>query len=262
MCSDTQHNGADPVIEVRNLVARYGEQLVLNDVTFDVPRGEIFVILGGSGCGKTTLLKHMTGLLKPASGQVYYAGTDITTLDEDQLAGIQRNIGIAFQSGALFNSLTVGENVAVPMREYTDMPEDLIQATVVLKLSLVGLASAKELLPEQLSGGMKKRAGLARAIALDPPIVYFDEPSAGLDPIMASGLDDLILDLKRLLWITFIIVTHELESIKKIADHVLMLDGGKAVFRGTVREAQASSIQRVRQFFERKADAHIRHHHT
>ena len=148
------------------------------------------------------------------------------------------------------------------MREYTDMPEDLIQATVVLKLSLVGLASAKELLPEQLSGGMKKRAGLARAIALDPPIVYFDEPSAGLDPIMASGLDDLILDLKRLLGITFIIVTHELESIKKIADHVLMLDGGKAVFRGTVREAQASSIQRVRQFFERKADAHIRQHHT
>ncbi len=262
MCSDTQPNGAEPVIEVRNLVARYGEQVVLNDVTFDVPRGEIFVILGGSGCGKTTLLKHMTGLLKPASGQVCYSGADITTLDEDQLAGIQRNIGIAFQSGALFNSLTVGENVALPMREYTDMPEDLIQATVVLKLSLVGLASAKELLPEQLSGGMKKRAGLARAIALDPPIVYFDEPSAGLDPIMASGLDNLILDLKRLLGITFIIVTHELESIKKIADHVLMLDGGKAVFRGTVREAQTSSIPRVRQFFERKADAHIRQHHT
>lgn len=260
MCSEANLNGSESVIEVRNLVAHYGEQLVLNDVSFDVPKGEIFVILGGSGCGKTTLLKHMTGLLTPTSGQVYYSGTDITTLDEDQLSQVQQHIGIAFQSGALFNSLTVGENVALPMREYTEMEEDLIEATVLLKLSLVGLASAKDLLPEQLSGGMRKRAGLARAIALDPPIVYFDEPSAGLDPIMASGLDELILDLKRLLGITFIIVTHELESIKKIADHVLMLDGGKAVFRGTVQEAQGSSNNRVLQFFERRADAHIRQH--
>ncbi|HOD50226.1 MAG TPA: ABC transporter ATP-binding protein [Candidatus Hydrogenedentes bacterium] len=262
MCSDVKNNGFEAVIEVRNLVAHYGEQLVLNDVTLEVPKGEIFVVIGGSGCGKTTLLKHMTGLLTPTSGHIYYSGTDITTLDEDQLSSIQRHIGIAFQSGALFNSLTVGENVALPMREYTDMQEDLIEAMVLLKLSLVGLSAAKDLLPEQLSGGMKKRAGLARAIALDPPIVYFDEPSAGLDPIMASGLDDLILDLKRLLGITFIIVTHELDSIKKIADHVLMLDGGQAVFRGTVQEAQQSSNKRVRQFFERKADAHIQQHYT
>lgn len=261
MCSKTLQNTGEPVIEVRNLVARYGEQVVLNDISFEVPKGEIFVILGGSGCGKTTLLKHMTGLLQPAAGHVYYSGTDITMLDEDQLAGIQQHIGIAFQSGALFNSLTVGENVALPMREYTDMPEELIQAMVVLKLSLVGLVAAKDQLPEELSGGMKKRAGLARAIALDPPIVFFDEPSAGLDPITASGLDDLILDLKRLLRITFIIVTHELESIKKIADHVLMLDDGKAVFQGTVHEAQTCTTQRVRQFFERKADTYIRQQH-
>jgi len=174
MCSDVKNNGFEAVIEVRNLVAHYGEQLVLNDLTLEVPKGEIFVVIGGSGCGKTTLLKHMTGLLTPTSGHIYYSGTDITTLDEDQLSSIQRHIGIAFQSGALFNSLTVGENVALPMREYTDMQEDLIEAMVLLKLSLVGLSAAKDLLPEQLSGCMKKRAGLARAIALDPPIVYFD----------------------------------------------------------------------------------------
>jgi phospholipid/cholesterol/gamma-HCH transport system ATP-binding protein len=257
MCSEKNNNQNEPLIQVRDLVAHYGERLVLNEVSLEVPKGEIFVVIGGSGCGKTTLLKHMTGLLKPTSGNVLYSGTDITTMDEDQLSDVQRHIGIAFQSGALFNSLTVGENVALPMREYTDMKEDLIQAMVLLKLRLVGLSSAKDLLPAELSGGMKKRAGLARAVALDPPIVYFDEPSAGLDPIMASGLDDLILDLKKLLGITFIIVTHELESIKKIADHVLMLDGGKAVFTGTVEEAMHSRNERVRQFFERRPDEHI-----
>ncbi|MFO7973354.1 MAG: ABC transporter ATP-binding protein [Candidatus Hydrogenedentota bacterium] len=257
MCSDKYNNQNEALIEVRNLVAHYGEKLILDDVSLEVPKGEIFVVIGGSGCGKTTLLKHMTGLLTPTSGHVLYSGTDITLMDEDRLSEVQRHIGIAFQSGALFNSLTVGENVALPMREYTDMEEELIQAAVLLKLSLVGLSAAKDLLPAELSGGMKKRAGLARAIALDPPIVYFDEPSAGLDPIMASGLDNLILDLKRLLGITFIIVTHELESIKKIADHVLMLDGGKAVFQGAVEEAQHSPNERVRQFFERKPDAYI-----
>ncbi|HEO72083.1 MAG TPA: ATP-binding cassette domain-containing protein, partial [Candidatus Hydrogenedentes bacterium] len=206
MCSDAANN-SPTIIEVRNLVTHYGDTLILEDISFDVPEGEIFVIIGGSGCGKTTLLKHMAGLLQPTSGQIRYSGTDITTMDEDEVSDIQRDIGIAFQSGALFNSLTVGENVALPMREYTDMKDDLIEAMVLLKLSLVGLSAAKDLLPAQLSGGMKKRAGLARAIALDPPIVYFDEPSAGLDPIMASGLDDLILKLKSLLGITFIIVT-------------------------------------------------------
>ena len=245
------------IIQVNNLVAHYGEKLVLDDISLSVPKGEVFVVIGGSGCGKTTLLKHMAGLLHPTSGAILYSGADITAMDEDQLSRIQQNIGIAFQSGALFNSLTVGENVALPIREYTDLSEDLIQATVLLKLSLVGLGIAKDLLPAQLSGGMKKRAGLARAIALDPPIVYFDEPSAGLDPIMACGLDDLILEIKKLMGITFVIVTHELDSIKKIADTILMLDNGNVIFTGSVEEAINSDISRVRQFFEREADEHI-----
>lgn len=248
---------ADPIIEVKNLVTHYGETLVLKDVSFSVERGEIFVIIGGSGCGKTTLLKHMTGLLQPTSGHIIHSGTDITTLDEDELNTIQRNIGIAFQSGGLFNSMTVGDNVALPLREYGAVDEELIASMVRLKLSLVGLGQAEDLMPDELSGGMRKRAGLARAIALDPPVIYFDEPSAGLDPIMASGLDDLILDLKRLLGITFIIVTHELDSIRKISDRILMLDQGSAIFFGTLEEAESSDIPRVKQFFERRADDFI-----
>ncbi|GMV95563.1 MAG: ABC transporter ATP-binding protein [Candidatus Hydrogenedentota bacterium] len=248
---------AEPIIEVKHLVAHYGEKLVLDDVSFPVNRGEIFVIIGGSGCGKTTLLKHMTGLLTPTSGQVIHSGTDITKLDEDELNAIQRNIGIAFQSGGLFNSMTVGDNVALPLREYGAVDEALVSAMVRLKLSLVGLGAAEDLMPDELSGGMRKRAGLARAIALDPPIIFFDEPSAGLDPIMASGLDDLILNLKRLLGITFIIVTHELDSIRKISDRILMLDQGSAIFLGNLKEAETSDVPRVRQFFERQADEFI-----
>jgi phospholipid/cholesterol/gamma-HCH transport system ATP-binding protein len=253
----TEPQDSDIVVQVDHLVAHYGEMLVLDDVSFAVRRGEIFVIIGGSGCGKTTMLKHMTGLLTPTSGRVLYEGIDITRMDEDELARVQRHIGIAFQSGGLFNSMTVGDNVAMPLREYRVVDEGIIPAIVRMKLSLVGLAAAEDLLPDELSGGMKKRAGLARAIAADPPVIYFDEPSAGLDPIMASGLDDLVLNLRKLLGITFIIVTHELESIRKIADRVLMLDLGKAVFLGAVEEAERSSVDRVRQFFERRPDDYI-----
>ncbi|GMU92198.1 MAG: ABC transporter ATP-binding protein [Candidatus Hydrogenedentota bacterium] len=245
------------IIQVQGLVAHYGEQLVLDDISFDVKRGEIFVIIGGSGCGKTTLLKHMTGLLTPTSGRIIYEGADISKMDEDELARIQRDIGIAFQSGGLFNSMTVGDNVALPLREYGKIDEKLVDAMVRLKLSLVGLSGDEDRLPDELSGGMRKRAGLARAIALDPPVIYFDEPSAGLDPIIASGLDDLILNLNRLLGITFIIVTHELDSIRKIAGRILMLDQGKAIFLGTLEEAERTPIGRVRQFFERRADEFI-----
>ncbi len=247
----------DILIEVHNLIAHYGETLVLDGISFTVKRVEIFVVIGGSGCGKTTLLKHMTALLRPTSGSVIYDGADITKMDEEQCAKVQRNIGIAFQSGGLFNSMTVGDNVALPLREYGGSDEDLIHAIVRLKLGMVGLGAAEHLMPGELSGGMRKRAGLARAIALDPPVIYFDEPSAGLDPIMASGLDDLILNLNRLSGITFIIVTHELESIRKIADRVLMLDQGKEIFLGTVEEALTSPVERVRQFFERRADDFI-----
>lgn len=246
-----------PFIEVQDLVGKYGETTVLDGVSFAVGRGEVFVVIGGSGCGKTTLFKHMAGLLRPSSGGVLYDGKDITRMDEDELAHVQRNIGIAFQSSGLFNSMTVGENVALPLREYGEVDEELIDSVVRMKLSLVGLSQVKDLMPSELSGGMRKRAGLARAIALDPPVVYFDEPSAGLDPIMASGLDELILKMRTLLGITIIIVTHELESIRKVADRVLMLDKGKVIFLGTAPEAERSSIDRVRQFFERRPDAAI-----
>lgn len=245
------------IIDVQELVTHYGDTLVLDHVSCNIKKGEIFVIIGGSGCGKTTLLRHMTGLLQPTSGHIYFMGEDIARMDEDQLARMQRNIGIAFQSSGLFNSMTVGDNVALPLREYGRMDDKLIDSVVRLKLSLVGLASAQDLMPDELSGGMRKRAGIARAIALDPPVVYFDEPSAGLDPIMASGLDDLILNLRKLLGSTFVIVTHELDSIRKVADRVMMLDRGKAIFTGTLEEAERTAVPRVRQFFERRADEFI-----
>lgn len=248
---------AEPLIKVNNLVTHYGDTLILDDVSLEVQRGEIFVIIGGSGCGKSTLLKAMTGLLKPTSGEIFYDGEDIATMDEDELAERQRKIGIAFQSSGLFNSMTVGENVALPMREYGKMDPRLIDAAVRLKLSLVGLGNSQHKLPSELSGGMKKRAGLARAIAVDPPVVYFDEPSAGLDPIMASGLDELILSLKKLFGITVVIVTHELDSIRAVADRILMLDKGEVVFNGTLEEADNSDIPRLRQFFERRPDDYI-----
>lgn len=247
----------DSLIRVEKLVAHYGETLVLDDITFEVGQGEIFLIIGGSGCGKTTLLKHMTGLLEPTQGAIYYDGVGLAELDDDERGKLQQGIGIAFQSGGLFNSMTVGENIALPLREYKQVDPQLIPAIVRLKLTLVGLSDAVHLMPAELSGGMRKRAGLARAIAADPPVVYFDEPSAGLDPIMASGLDELILELRRLLGITFVIVTHELDSIRAIADRVLMLDRGKVIFEGTVSDAQTSNLERVRQFFERRPDAHI-----
>jgi len=250
-------NTADTMIQVKNLVTHYGDLKVLDGVSLDVKKGEIFVIIGGSGCGKSTLLKHMCGLIRPTSGEVIYQNQNIAVLDEDELAVMQRTIGIAFQSSGLFNSMSVGDNVALPIREYGGLPEPLVQALVRMKLSFVGLAGSENMMPSELSGGMRKRAGLARAIALDPPLLYFDEPSAGLDPIMAAGLDKLILDLNRILGLTFIIVTHELDSIRAVADRILMLDRGKVIFCGTREEAENSPIDRVRQFFERRPDEYI-----
>jgi phospholipid/cholesterol/gamma-HCH transport system ATP-binding protein len=247
----------EPIITVKNLDTYYGGTQVLDDVSLCVYPGEIFMIIGGSGCGKTTLLKHMCGLLKAASGEINFRGENLAGMDEEELAKMQQNIGIAFQSSGLFNSMTVGENVAMPLREYGNVDQSLIDAAVRLKLSLVGLADAAYLMPSELSGGMRKRAGLARAIAMDPPLVYFDEPGAGLDPIMASGLDQLVMDLRSLLGITFIIVTHELDSIRTAADRILMLDQGRVIFKGTVAEAEQADNQRVRQFFERRPDAFI-----
>ncbi len=247
----------DIIIEVENLVTHYGDTKVLDGVSFTVRRGEIFMIIGGSGCGKSTLLKHLCGLLRPTSGRIVFQGSDIASMDEDQLAVMQQSIGIAFQSSGLFNSMTVGDNIAMPMVEFGSVDPSLVKPLVRMKLSLVGLAQAEHLMPSDLSGGMRKRAGLARAIAVDPPLVYFDEPSAGLDPIMAAGLDELVMKLNKLLGTTFIIVTHELDSIKLAADRILMLDRGKVIFLGTLDDVEKSTNERVRQFFERRADEHI-----
>ena len=247
----------DAIIQVKDLVAHYGDFKVLDGVSFEVNRGEIFMIVGGSGCGKSTLLKHLCGLLRPTSGDILFEGRNVAAMDEDELTEMQHSIGIAFQSSGLFNSMTVGENVAMPMREFGGVNPVLIDALVRFKLSLVGLAAAQHLMPGELSGGMRKRAGLARAVALDPAMVYFDEPSAGLDPIMAAGLDEMIIKLKRMLKTTFVIVTHELESIRMAADRVLMLDKGKVVFCGTIKEAESAPVERLRQFFDRRPDEFI-----
>ena len=206
-----------PIIQVRDLVARYGEETILEGISFDVFEGEIFVILGGSGCGKSTLLKHLIGLIRPYSGQVVIDGEDISRADSEGYQKLLRKIGILYQSGALFGSMTVAENIALPITEYTDLSSDLIPSLVRMKLNLVQLEGYEEYLPSEISGGMKKRAGLARAMALNPKILFFDEPSAGLDPVTSAGLDNLILHLNKSLGTTMVIVTHELQSILTVA---------------------------------------------
>jgi phospholipid/cholesterol/gamma-HCH transport system ATP-binding protein len=213
-----------PIIQVRDLTARYGEETILEGVSFDVFEGEIFVILGGSGCGKSTLLKHLVGLIRPYSGQVIIDGDDISRGASRVIERLLRKIGILYQSGALFGSMTIAENIALPVIEYTDLSSDLVSSLVRMKLNLVQLEGYGEYLPSELSGGMKKRAGLARAMALNPKILFFDEPSAGLDPVTSAGLDNLILHLNKSLGTTMVIVTHELESILTVAQRVIMLD--------------------------------------
>jgi len=211
-------------IKIDRLTMAFSGYVVQRDVSFTVGRGEIFVIMGGSGCGKSTLLRAMTGLVRPAGGEVFYDGRPFWAAEDDDRVAIQRRLGILFQSGALWSSLTLGENVALPMQQYTNMNEREIRETVSLKLRLVGLAGFEDFYPSDISGGMRKRAGLARAMALDPDILFFDEPSAGLDPVSARLLDDLILELRDSLGSTFVVVTHELASIFAIATNSIYLD--------------------------------------
>lgn len=246
---------ASALIEVEHLTAHYGPRLILEDLSFTVQPGEILVVLGGSGSGKSTLLKHMVALLRPTAGAVRYWGRDIVRMEEDERAVLLKRIGISFQSGGLFNSLTLADNIALPLREHGGFDEATIQALVRMKLSLVGLADAGHLMPGELSGGMRKRAGVARALALDPEILFFDEPSAGLDPITAAGLDQMILTLRRLLGLTLVVITHELASIRTVADRALMLDQGHIIFLGTLAEVADSPHPRVHQFFQRQPDA-------
>lgn len=237
-----------PVIEVENLVAEYDSLRVLEDVSFAVERGEILAIVGTSGCGKTTLLRHLIGLRQPKSGTVRLWGEDIARMEEDELDRFRARFGVSFQSGALFNSISAADNVALPMRE-RGIEEELVPSLVNLKLSLVGLGEVGEKLPADLSGGMRKRVAIARAIALDPELVFFDEPSAGLDPVTAAGLDQLILRLRELLDITVVAVTHSLDSIRAIADRVLLLAGGRARFFGPLADVARSSDPEVIRFF-------------
>ena len=212
------------VIEVKNLTLGYGGKAILENLNFRVHRGEVFVILGGSGCGKSSLLKHLIGLYGPMAGQILIEGEDFTAAQGEDRIQILRKFGVMYQSGALWSSMTLGENVALPLETFTDLSREEIQARVSFKLSLVGLAGFEEYYPAELSGGMRKRAGLARAMALDPEILFFDEPSAGLDPVSAHHLDVLILELKRSLGATIVIVTHELASIFAIGDNSIFLD--------------------------------------
>lgn len=247
------HSG-DPAISIRGVSVSYGSRSVLNQVDLDVRRGEILVLLGGSGSGKTTLLKQVLGLAKPDTGSIRINGVDITACSPEELAAVRRRIGVAFQAGALFNSLTVEENVALPLRELTRLADSTIRLIVWMKLKAVGLADAGKLYPPELSGGMRKRVAVARAIALDPGILIFDEPSAGLDPIVSAGLDELILFLKRAFGMTILVVTHELESAFHIADRLAMLHQGSLIAVDTKEHFLGNVHPRIRQFLDRTPD--------
>lgn len=228
----------DTVIEVGDLTIGYDETVVLDNLNFEIKKSEIFIILGGSGCGKTTLLKHLIGLNIPWEGDIKINGESIVDAEGEEKRKLMRSFGVLYQSGALFGSLSVKDNIALPLEEYTPLPPEMIEAVVEDKLTLVGLEGFGDYMPAALSGGMKKRAGLARAMALNPKILFFDEPSAGLDPVSAAQLDRLILNIRDELGTTMVIVTHELDSIYAVADRVIMLDKNKRGISaiGTLKE--------------------------
>jgi phospholipid/cholesterol/gamma-HCH transport system ATP-binding protein len=233
----------------------YGSREVLHGIDLAVMRGETVVILGGSGSGKSTLLRTLVGLEKPSGGEVLVKGTNLAHATQRELDSIRKKIGLSFQGGALIGSMTVGENIALPLLEHSDLASSTIEVMVRIKLEQVGLSGFEHFSPAQLSGGMKKRAAIARALAMDPEILFFDEPSAGLDPIMAAGIDDLILNLKKAYALTIIVVTHELASAFLIADRIILIDRGHILATGPAKQIQQSTHPRVRQFLDRIADS-------
>ena len=253
----THHAPNEVIISVHDLRVGYGDQEILHGISFDVHTGETMVILGGSGSGKSTLLRALVGLQKPRGGEITIKGLNIAETREAEMDELRKKMGISFQGGALFGSMTVGENVALPLREHTDLEESTIQIVVRMKLEQVGLAKFEDYMPSQLSVGMKKRAAVARAMAMDPEILFFDEPSAGLDPIIAAGIDNLIINLKKVFEMTIVVVTHELASAFLIADRMILIDKGNLVALGIKEELRSSTHPRVRQFLDRIAEPEI-----
>jgi phospholipid/cholesterol/gamma-HCH transport system ATP-binding protein len=258
-------NTVGPLIEVEKLEAWYGRRRILNGVDFSVNPGEIRVIMGGSGSGKSTLLRHLLGLHKPRSGRVRLLGVDVGNAGEREMLAVRRQIGVSFQGGALLTSMSVGDNVALPLREHTRLDENTIRIMSRLKLEVVNLGGFQDLMPSQLSGGMIKRAALARAIVMDPKLLFFDEPSAGLDPVVSAELDELILRLRDALRMTIVVVTHELESAFKIADTITVLDQGEILLTGRVDEVRRSGNERIQDLLNRRpreiqvdADAYLK----
>ncbi len=255
----------EDVIQVRELVAHYGERRILHGISFGIRRGEIMVIMGGSGSGKTTLLRHMLGLRRPTSGSIHILGRDITRIGRRELYRLRREMGVAFQGGALFGSMTVAENVQLPLREHTRLDENTIRIMTRMKLEVVNLSGFEHLMPAELSGGMTKRVALARAVIMDPKLLFFDEPSAGLDPVVSAELDELILKLRSAMNMTIVVVTHELESAFKIADRITVLHEGRLLITGTVDEVRRCDNEHIQAMLHRKprkeaidADAYLR----
>jgi phospholipid/cholesterol/gamma-HCH transport system ATP-binding protein len=245
------------VISVKNLTKRFGDRTILNGITLDIYEGETLVVMGGSGCGKSTFLRHLIGSIRPDEGEVWVLGKNIASASESDMDEIRKKYGMLFQSGALFDSMTVGENIALPLREHTKLDENVISIVVKLKLDLVGLRGFENLMPSQLSGGMKKRVGLARAIVMDPKIVFYDEPTAGLDPVMTGVIDKLTMDLTQKLHITSVVVTHDMGSVFRIADRIVMLHQGNVLQIGTPDEIKHSKNPIVQQFITGGAEGPI-----
>jgi phospholipid/cholesterol/gamma-HCH transport system ATP-binding protein len=239
-------------IEVENLVAHYGERAILKGIDVDIRAGEIMVIMGGSGSGKTTFMRNLLGLNQPTSGSIRVFGKDITKISSRELYALRRKMGVAFQGGALLGSMTVAENVELPLQEHTNLDDHTIRIMSRMKLEVVNLAGFEDLMPSELSGGMLKRAALARSIIMDPSLLFFDEPSAGLDPVVSAELDELILRLKGAMDVSIVVVTHELESAFKIADRITVLGGGHVLMTGTVEEIQNSDNQEIQDMLNRK----------